>query len=102
MVYLKLSLADDEKFKDSKSTIESQLSSGLDFKNECVSFLSFCDNATRAVMSENAQFSSGETIKIIPENTEQMKTGTILIFEVDVIWRDKQIKVNERVCILID
>lgn len=53
-------------------------------------------------MSENAQSCSGEKITVIPENTEQMKTGTILIFEVDVIWRDKQIKVNERVCILID
>lgn len=63
--------------------------------------MSFCESALRAVMSENAQSCSGEKIKVIPENTEQMKTGTILIFEVDVIWRDKQIKVNERVRILI-
>lgn len=64
--------------------------------------MSFCESALRAVMSENAQSSSGEKIKVLPENTEQLKTGTILIFEVDVIWRDKQIKVNERVRILID
>ena len=39
---------------------------------------------------------------MIPENTENIETGTILLLEVDVIWRDNQIKVNERVCILID